>query len=145
MAPLKWMHSVRAVRDTLVADYSAPCVDTMRHVAYRPLIAVSLFHCFFLFCRSPILNDYSGIVANCDNRLHCVHWVCTCIRIAMRWVMLQKSLLAFLLPVCKMQFSLYSLSTSIQVARSMWLLTMHCWFRPSPVWPLVVISGITCV
>ena len=34
------MRSVRAVRDTPVADYSAPGVNTMRRVAYRPPIAI---------------------------------------------------------------------------------------------------------
>jgi hypothetical protein len=43
MAPSEWTHSVRAVRDTLVADYSAPGVNSTRRVPYRPLIAVSPF------------------------------------------------------------------------------------------------------
>ena len=43
MAPSEWMRSVRAVRDTPVADYSAPGVNTTRRVAYRPPIAVSPF------------------------------------------------------------------------------------------------------
>jgi len=63
----------------------------------------------------------------------------------MRWVTLRKPLLAFLLPVRNMQFSLYLLYTSFQVARSMWLLTIHRSFRLSPVLLLVAISGITCV
>ena len=43
MAPSEWTGSVRAIRDTTLADYSAPGVNTTRHVAHRPLIAVSLF------------------------------------------------------------------------------------------------------
>jgi len=43
MAPSEWTLSVRAVRDTPVADYSAPGVNTTRRVAYRPPIAVSQF------------------------------------------------------------------------------------------------------
>jgi len=43
MALSEWTRSVRAVRDTLVADYSAPGLNTMRRVAYRPPIAVSPF------------------------------------------------------------------------------------------------------
>ena len=39
----EWMRSVRAVRDTPVADYSAPSLNTTRRVAYRPPIAVLLF------------------------------------------------------------------------------------------------------
>jgi len=35
--------------------------------------------------------------------------------------------------------------TSFQVARSMWLLTIHCSFHPSPVLLLVSISGLTCM
>jgi len=72
------------------------------HIALR-----SLFHRFFLLCRSPILNERSGVVANCDHTSEWVHWVRACIGIAMRWVTLRKSLLAFLLPERKMQFSLY--------------------------------------
>jgi len=43
MAPIEWTRSVRAVRDTPVAEYSAPSVNTTPHVAYHPLIAVSPF------------------------------------------------------------------------------------------------------
>jgi hypothetical protein len=42
MALSEWTRSVRAVRDTPVADYSAPGVNTTRRVVYRPPIAVSL-------------------------------------------------------------------------------------------------------
>jgi len=104
----------------------------------------SLFHCFFVFCRSPILNDHSGIVANCDYTSAWVHWVHPCIGIAIWWVTLRKSLLGFLLPACKMQFSFDKLYTSFQVARDMWLLTILYSFHPSPVLQLVAISGITC-
>jgi len=41
MAPSEWTSSVRAVRDTPVADYSAPGLNSMRRVAYPPPIAVS--------------------------------------------------------------------------------------------------------
>jgi hypothetical protein len=47
-----------------------------------------LFHCLFAFCRSPILNDHSGVVANCENMSEWVLLVRACIRIAMRWVTL---------------------------------------------------------
>jgi len=43
MAASEWTRSVRAVRDTSVADYSTPGINTTRRVAYRPPIAVSLF------------------------------------------------------------------------------------------------------
>ena len=43
MAPSEWTRSVRAVRDTPVADYSAPGVNTTRRVAHRPPITVSPF------------------------------------------------------------------------------------------------------
>jgi len=43
MAPSEWTCSVRAIRHTPVADYSAPGVNTTRRVAYRPPIAVSPF------------------------------------------------------------------------------------------------------
>jgi len=102
-----------------------------------------LFHCFFSICRYPILNDYSGVAANCYHTSEWVHWVSSCIGIAMGWVTPRKSLLAFLLPGQKIQFSLYWLYTSFQVGRSMWLLTIHGSLRPSPVLLLVAISGIT--
>jgi len=43
MAPSDWTGSVRAVRDTPVADYSAPGLNTTRRIAYRPPIAVLPF------------------------------------------------------------------------------------------------------
>jgi len=43
MALSEWTRSVRAVRDTLVADYSTPGINTMCRIVYRPPIAVSLF------------------------------------------------------------------------------------------------------
>ena len=43
MALTEWMRSVRAVRDTPVADYTAPGINTTRRVAYRSPIAVSPF------------------------------------------------------------------------------------------------------
>ena len=104
----------------------------------------SLFHCLFMFCWSPILNDHSGVVANCDSTSEWVPWVRACIGIEMRWVMLRIYLLTFSLPARKMQFSLYLLYTSFQVARSRWLLTILPLFRPLPVLLLVAISGITC-
>jgi len=78
---------------------------SIQHVALYIALR-SLFHCLFAFCRSPILNDHSGAMANCDNTSEWVRWVRACIGIAMRWVKLQISLLAFHLPARKMQFSL---------------------------------------
>ena len=43
MAEPEWTGSVWAVRDTPVADYWAPRINTRHHVAYRPPIAVSPF------------------------------------------------------------------------------------------------------
>ena len=43
MAPSEWTRSVRAIRDTPVGDYSAPGVNTMRRIPYRPPIAISPF------------------------------------------------------------------------------------------------------
>jgi hypothetical protein len=42
-APSELTCSVRAGRDTLVADYSAPSVNTMRCIVYHPTIADSVF------------------------------------------------------------------------------------------------------
>ena len=43
MAASEWTCSVRAIRDTPVADYTAPGINTSRRVAYCPLIVVSPF------------------------------------------------------------------------------------------------------
>jgi len=102
------------------------------------------FDCVFAFCWSPICNNCSGVVANSDNKSEWVHWVRYCFGIAMQWVMLGISLRAFLLSALKMQFSLYQLYTTFQVARYMWLLRIHRSFRPSPVLLLLAIPGITC-
>jgi len=42
MAQSEWTYSVRAVRDTQLADYSGPGVNRTRRVVYRPTIAVSV-------------------------------------------------------------------------------------------------------
>jgi hypothetical protein len=42
MAPSEWTGSVRDARDTPVADFSGPSVNTIHRVVYRPTIAVSL-------------------------------------------------------------------------------------------------------
>jgi hypothetical protein len=108
MAPSEWTHYVRAVRDTLVADYAAPRINSKRRVPYRPLIAVSpllvvLAVSYFRrsLGRCSQLSPYVGM-GSLVPRLHQ-----DCIGIAMRWVTLRKSLLAFLLPARKMQFSLH--------------------------------------
>jgi hypothetical protein len=43
LAVSEWTRSVRGVRDTPVADYYMPGVNTTRRIAYRPAIAVSPF------------------------------------------------------------------------------------------------------
>ena len=83
-----------------------PRPASIQRVAFH-IALWSLFHRFFSFSQSPILNNHSGLVANCDHTSEWVHWVRACIGIAMRWVTLRKSLLAFLLPAHKIQFSLY--------------------------------------
>jgi hypothetical protein len=103
-----------------------------------------LFHSVFSLGQSPVLNEHFGIVANCDHTSEWVDWVYACIRIAMRWVTLRKSFLVFLLPLHTMQFSLYKIYKSFQVARSMWLLTIRHSFHLSPVLLPEAISGIMC-
>ena len=104
MPPSEWMRSVRDIRYTPVGDNSQlasiPCVTL--HIPLR-----LHRHCFLSLCRSPILTEHSGVVANYDNTLESVHAVRASIGIAMRWVMLRKSFPEFLLPACKMRFSLY--------------------------------------
>jgi hypothetical protein len=104
----------------------------------------SLFHNCFLLCQSPMLNEHSGAMAKCEQMSEWIHWVLACIGIAVGWVTMGKSLLAFLRLSRKVQFSLYELYTSFQAARSMWLLTSHRSFHLSHVLLLVAISGITC-
>jgi len=43
MAPSEWIRSIKTVRDTLVAEYSAPGINSTRRVPNRPLITVSPF------------------------------------------------------------------------------------------------------
>jgi hypothetical protein len=81
MGWLEWTRSVRTVRDTAVADYSSPA--SMPRVALH-IALWSLFRPFFTLCRSPYLNKHAGVVANYDHTVECVHWVHTCIRIAMQ-------------------------------------------------------------
>jgi hypothetical protein len=58
MAPSEWKRSVRAVRDTPVADYCMPGLSTTRHVAYHSPIAVSPFP---LTLWVSYFNEHSGI------------------------------------------------------------------------------------
>jgi len=53
------------------------------HIALR-----SEFHNFFSLCRSPILNEHSGVVANRAHMSEWVHWVHSFIRIPMQWATL---------------------------------------------------------
>jgi len=68
MAPSEWTRSVRAVRDTPVADYSAPGVNTTRRVAHRRPIAVSPFltqtlqeHSQMLLKAPAVMEVHSGL------------------------------------------------------------------------------------
>jgi len=67
MAPSEWTHSVRAIKDTPVADYSAPGVNTTRRVAHRRPIAVSPFlpqtlqeHSQMLLKAPAVMEVHSG-------------------------------------------------------------------------------------
>jgi len=42
-----------------------------------------LFHRFLWLCLSPIVNEHSGVGANCDHMSEWVHWVHVCTYIAM--------------------------------------------------------------
>jgi len=118
------------------------CPASIPHVALHSTLW-SQFHHYFSFCQSPIWHQHSGVWAICDHTLGCIQWVGACIGIAMWWMTLRKSLIEFLLPAYMIQFSLYSLYTSFQFARSMWLLTMQCEFLLYSVILQVAISGIT--
>jgi len=82
------------------------CTGCQNHASHCMSPSDLSFTLSFSLCGSPILNEQSGFVANCDRTSEWVNWVRTSIGIAMRWVTLRKSL-AFLLPECKKQFSLY--------------------------------------
>jgi hypothetical protein len=58
MAVSEWTRSVRAIRDTPVADYSAPDVNTACQAAYCPPIAVLRFCGFVVlrFCGFAVLR-----------------------------------------------------------------------------------------
>ena len=116
-----------------------PCPDAIPLVALHISFRL-LFHHYFSLCLSPTSNKHTSIVAKCNHMSEWVHWVRTCIRIAMQWVTLPKTFLTFLHPACKLQFSHYSLYTSFKVVRTMGLLTIHCSIKPSPVLQQVVIS-----
>jgi len=67
MAPSELTRSVRAVRDTQAEDYSAPGINTTRHVAHRPPIAVSPFlpqtlqeHSQMLLNAPAVMEVHSG-------------------------------------------------------------------------------------
>jgi len=67
MAPSEWTRSVRAVRDTPVADDSPPGINTTCHVAHRPPITVSPFlpqtlqeHSQMLLKAPAVMEVHSG-------------------------------------------------------------------------------------
>jgi len=67
MALSEWTRSVRDIRDTLVAEYSAPGLNTMRRVAHRHPIVVSPFlpqtlqeHSQMLLKAPAVMEVHSG-------------------------------------------------------------------------------------
>ena len=79
MAPSEWMRSVRAITDTLVADYSMPGVNTMCRVVYRPPIAVSPFLrilLVFYFKQSLWLCGQLWPFIGMGSLGTCLHWDC---------------------------------------------------------------------
>jgi len=67
MAVSEWTRSIRAIRETLVADYSMPGANTMHRVAYGPPIAVSPFRL--------ALSVFYYKQTLCDHMSEWVHWV----------------------------------------------------------------------
>jgi hypothetical protein len=104
----------------------------------------SQFFNFFKFSLSPDSNDYSGVVANCNHTTQPVHSVHASIWIAMRWVMMRKFILTFLVLLRKLQYILYWLYTSFQVAWSTCLVTIDRSFYPSPVVLMADTCGTLC-
>jgi len=86
MARSDWTRSVRAVRDTPVADYSTPSLNTTRHVAFPPpravspfLFALSVSYCKWTLCRwTPIVTicRYGFIGHTLASGLRCNEWRC---------------------------------------------------------------------
>jgi len=142
----EWLHQCKPTQSDLSETpwwLNNPFPASIPRVALHIALRLWLHH-FFLLCQSCILNEYYGTMANCDHMSEWVHWVHAGIRNSMWWVMLWKSLLVFHLPVCKMQFSIYSLYTSFQITGCMRLLTIHRLFCQLLGILLVAISAITC-
>lgn len=100
MAQLESMRSVRAVGDTPLADSSAPGRNITCRVAYRPLVAVSLF------LLTKLVSYFKWPLWRCGQLWQMsewVHWVCASIGIAMQWVTLRQSNFIFLLPARRMK------------------------------------------
>ena len=87
MAPSEWTCSVRGIRDIPVAAYSAPGVNTMRRVAYRTPIAVSLICLALLviyfkrtiWCWRPTVTilRWNGSIGHAHSSgLQCDGWHC---------------------------------------------------------------------
>jgi hypothetical protein len=109
----EWVH--RGGRAQSAPSETPRCWITWRpasiqHIAFH-IAPWSLFVHFMSFCQSSILTNQSAVVANYDHILEWDYWVWACIGTALLWVTLRKSLLAFLLPASKVQFSLYWLDT----------------------------------
>jgi hypothetical protein len=83
-----------------------PCPASIPRIALH-IALLLLVHSLFLLYRFPILNERSGVVANCDHTSEWDYWVRTCIGIGMGWMTLPKSRLAFRLLACKIHFFRY--------------------------------------
>jgi len=118
-----------------------PRLASMPRVALH-IALPSQFNRFFSLFRSPILKEHSDVEGQ----------LCPYVRMGSLGTRLHQDCNAMgdtaktspRVPSTCAQNAILSLYTSFQVARSMWLLTIHCSFRLSPVLLLVAISGITC-
>jgi hypothetical protein len=139
LAPSEWTCSISGVSDTLTAEYSTRGIHAMCHVEYRPPITMSscvrplsvseLKHS--VWC-SGQLAQY-GRMGSLSTLIHCdcnaigdPVKICPCVPYSCG----------------EMQFSHHQLYTSFEVARSMWLLTIHRSCHLSPLLLPVAIAGI---
>jgi len=106
---LKWLHQSRFTPE-VVSETSrqriTPCKALRRCVTLYFALQLQCQQ-FSSCCWSPNFNETSAVVANSDHTSELVHCVHAWITIAIQWIIGAKSLLALLLLVRKVQFSLF--------------------------------------
>jgi hypothetical protein len=94
MAASEWTRSVRAVRKTAAVDFSTPGINTAHRVAYRPRITVLPIVLALLV---GLLFETNTLALGPTVTIRRNGFIGYTLSSGMQWVMLSKSLLAFLL------------------------------------------------